>query len=72
MEVVIELTKENIIDHIIACANAMDKLDARRSCYIPVPDWFYDLVKTQLRQRAALARFKLNSSFWPNQFDWMP
>jgi hypothetical protein len=67
------IDKSNVFEHIISCANALDRLyvqDYDRCIY--VPDFMYDMAEQEISQRAALARFKLNSSFWPNQFDWMP
>lgn len=58
------ITKENVLDYIIACANALDKLAAHSlDYYVPVP--LYWLLEEQERQsRVALSRFKQNSSYF--------
>ena len=66
-----ELTKETVLDAIIACAEALDKLNINhRYRYIPAPDWMEELYTKHKADNEALARFKNNSSHWPEQFPW--
>lgn len=56
------LNKENVLEYIIACSNALNKLalEKDRFQFIPVPYWFIE--ERERQSRAALSRFKTNDS----------
>jgi hypothetical protein len=67
----LKVAKENVLEYILACAKILDKSNARRyNYYVPLPDWMQKLVVQYEADQAALARFKKNSSYWPDQFPW--